>query len=202
MTELEKLLYTKDFIDKLADGVNPLTDERIPEGDLLNNIRISRCMFYVSEILRKLVCGEPFEGIKVKATAAKKIPFVLSPEKRQSLVLSEKPVSATEFCRCLYTVANDENMHKLTYTKLTEWLVSRGILEECTFGEMQGKKVPTELGRQLGISVEKRNGMYGEHNVVVYDRDAQSFILDNLDSLCAFAANYKSSSKETPKAEI
>lgn len=74
MTELEKLLYTKDFIDKLADGVNPLTDERIPEGDLLNNIRISRCMFYVSEILRKLVCGESFEGIKVKATAAKKNP--------------------------------------------------------------------------------------------------------------------------------
>ena len=184
MTELEKLLYTKDFID------------------LLNNIRISRCMFYVSEILRKLVCGESFEGIKVKATAAKKIPFALSPEKRQNLVLSEKPVSATEFCRWLYTVADDENMHKLTYTKLTEWLVSRGILEECSFGEMQGKKVPTELGRQLGISVEKRNGMYGEHNVVVYDRDAQSFILDNLDSLCAFAANYKSSSKETPKAEI
>lgn len=93
-------------------------------------------------------------------------------------------------------------MHKLTYTKLTEWLVSRGILEECTFGEMQGKKVPTELGKQLGISVEKRNGMYGEYNVVAYVRDAQSFILDNLDSLCAFAANYKSSSKETPKAEI
>lgn len=202
MTELEKLLYTKDFIDKLADGVNPLTDERIPEGDLLNNIRISRCMFYVSEILRKLVCGEPFEGIKVKATAAKKIPFALSPEKRQNLVLSEKPVSATEFCRWLYTVADNENMHKLTYTKLTEWLVSRGILEECECGEMQGKKVPTELGKQLGISVEKRNGMYGEYNVVVYDRDAQSFILDNLDSLCAFAANYKSSSKETPKAEI
>ena len=47
MTEREKLLYTKGFIDKLADGVNPLTDERIPEVDLLNNIRISRCMFYV-----------------------------------------------------------------------------------------------------------------------------------------------------------
>lgn len=72
MTEREKLLYTKGFIDKLADGVNPLTDERIPEGDLLNNIRISRCMFYVSEILRKLVCGETFEGLKVKTTAAKK----------------------------------------------------------------------------------------------------------------------------------
>lgn len=202
MTEREKLLYTKGFIDKLADGVNPLTDERIPEGDLLNNIRISRCMFYVSEILRKLVCGESFEGIKVKATAAKKIPFALSPEKRQNLVLSEKPVSATEFCRWLYTVANDENMHKLTYTKLTEWLVSRGILEECECGEMQGKKVPTELGGQLGISVEKRSGIYGEYNVVVYNRDAQSFILDNIDSLCAFAADFKASSKDVPKAEI
>ena len=86
MTEREKLLYTKEFIDKLADGVNPLTDERIPEGDLLNNIRISRCMFYVSEILRKLVCGEPFEGIKVKATAAKKsrLPFRRKSDKTSS----------------------------------------------------------------------------------------------------------------------
>ena len=32
MTELEKLVYTKSFIDKLANGINPLDDSTIPEN--------------------------------------------------------------------------------------------------------------------------------------------------------------------------
>ena len=45
MTENEKILYAKSFIDKMANGVNPLDNTPIPEGELLNNVRISRCLF-------------------------------------------------------------------------------------------------------------------------------------------------------------
>ena len=52
MTELEKIEYTKGFVDKLAEGINPIDGTPIAEDDLLNNVRISRCMYYVSDILR------------------------------------------------------------------------------------------------------------------------------------------------------
>ena len=34
MTDLPKIVYAKSFIDKLANGINPLNDTPIPEGDV------------------------------------------------------------------------------------------------------------------------------------------------------------------------
>ena len=54
MTELEKIAYAKSFIDKLANGINPLDDTPVPEDDIVNNVRLSRCFFYVSDLLRQV----------------------------------------------------------------------------------------------------------------------------------------------------
>ena len=45
----------KKYTEKLANGVNPLDGTDIPEDDIVNNERISRCLFYVSDILRQLI---------------------------------------------------------------------------------------------------------------------------------------------------
>ena len=55
VTELEKIEYAKSFIDKLANGINPLDNTPIPEDDIANNVRISRCFFYVSGILEDVI---------------------------------------------------------------------------------------------------------------------------------------------------
>jgi len=36
MTEAEKIAYAKSFIDKLANGINPLDDSPIPEDDIVS----------------------------------------------------------------------------------------------------------------------------------------------------------------------
>jgi len=45
MTELEKIAYAKSYIEKLANGINPLTNQEVPESDIINNVKISRCLF-------------------------------------------------------------------------------------------------------------------------------------------------------------
>ena len=40
MTELEKIEYAKSFIDKLANGINPLDDSPIPDNDIARKIVI------------------------------------------------------------------------------------------------------------------------------------------------------------------
>ena len=45
MTEIEKITYAKTYIEKLANGINPLTDQPVPDSDSINNVRISRCFF-------------------------------------------------------------------------------------------------------------------------------------------------------------
>ena len=55
MTELEIMQRAKMYVDKLANGINPLTDQPAPEGDTVNQVRISRCLFYVSDVLRRVI---------------------------------------------------------------------------------------------------------------------------------------------------
>ena len=55
MTELELLERAKMYMDKLANGINPLDDTFIPENDIVNNVRLSRCFFYVSDVLRQVI---------------------------------------------------------------------------------------------------------------------------------------------------
>ena len=40
MTELEKIERAKIYIDKLADGINPIDDLPAPDDDLINNVRL------------------------------------------------------------------------------------------------------------------------------------------------------------------
>ena len=66
-----------------------------------------------------------------------------------------------------------------------DWLVESELLMEGT--DSAGKKMrrPTYNGETIGIGVEQRNGVNGPYHVVVYNREAQTFILDNLDAIIA-----------------
>ena len=38
MTELEIMQHAKVYLDKLAKGIDPLTDREVPEDDVINNV--------------------------------------------------------------------------------------------------------------------------------------------------------------------
>ena len=83
MTELEKIAYAKSFIDKLANGINPIDDSVIKDDDIVNNVRISRCFFYVSDVLRQIIDNG---GISKKKAF---IPFDLTLEARSKFEYSD-----------------------------------------------------------------------------------------------------------------
>ena len=58
MDEIEKIRYAKSFIDQLAQGVNPVDGIPVAEKDVINNVRITRCLFFVSDVLGKVCNGE------------------------------------------------------------------------------------------------------------------------------------------------
>ena len=41
----------------------------------------------------------------------------------------------------------------------------------------------TPFGAEIGVSLEMRKGQYGPHAVIVYSKEAQAFILDNIEGL-------------------
>ena len=82
MTELEKIAYAKSYIEKLANGINPLTNQEVPDSDIINNVKISRCLFYVSDLLRQVVENK---GISQSKNKSSKVPFQLDYESRENL---------------------------------------------------------------------------------------------------------------------
>ena len=40
MTDLEIMQHAKGYLDKLAQGIDPLTGQEVPENDVINNVRI------------------------------------------------------------------------------------------------------------------------------------------------------------------
>ena len=77
MTELEKMQRAKMYIDKLANGIDPLTDNEMTDDRTLNNVRVSRCLFYVSEVLGKVIDngGEVGRKSKKKRTETEVVTF-------------------------------------------------------------------------------------------------------------------------------
>ena len=47
MTEIEKIEYTKKFIDSLANGINPLDGKPIPDNDIMNNVRLKELINFL-----------------------------------------------------------------------------------------------------------------------------------------------------------
>ena len=106
MTELDKMKRAKMYIDKLANGINPLNDLTLPENEIINNIRISRCLFYVSDVLRQIIDNN---GVINKKTT-QKVPFDLPIEKRSTFEYSDYGISVSEIARRINSLIDKEVM--------------------------------------------------------------------------------------------
>lgn len=184
MTELEKIEYAKSFIDKLANGINPLDDSLVPDGDIVNNVRLSRCFFYVSDILRQVIENG---GVSVeKVVKHKKKPFSLNQEIREQLRISERPLTVTEISKYLNSLVDLETTKKFPLTAINDWLLEMGFLCTITLSNNKHRKAPTSQGNEIGIFTEERVGQYGKYIAVLFSSSAQQFIYDNLEAIIAF----------------
>ena len=179
MTELEMINRAKTYIDKLANGVNPLTDEPVSENDIVNNVRISRCFFYISDLLRRFAEG----GFPEAAKKGKKQPFIITEEQRKRFEFSETPISVSEIARRFNAAVNTEGAVQMRYSGITFWLIESGLLSVDRREDGREVKLPTAAGMELGISQEVRSGANGSYTVVVYDENAQRYIVDNIDAI-------------------
>ena len=182
MTDLEIMQRAKMYMDKLAQGIDPISGEEVAEDSVLNQVRLARCFFYVSGVLQQVIDNGGQVGSKPKV---KKNGFVLTPELLARLSPADRELRITEFVDMLALATGDENMKRPTTTAFTNWLLEKGFLEKRTNGEGKQQRVPTSAGQQLGISTQTRQGQYGEYMAVYYSPEAQAFLIDHLEEILA-----------------
>ena len=194
MIEIEKIAYAKSYIEQLANGINPLTNQPVPDADSVNNIHISRCLFYVSDILRQVIENG---GVAKKKTRTLKQPFHLSFENRLKFQFSDTPIPITEITKRINDLIDSDKMSKLSYKYIIQWLIELEALSVQTDASGKSVRRPTRMGQDLGISVEQRYGQNGIYSVTVYHLSAQRIILDNLDAIIELSQRPKSQNADS-----
>ena len=175
MTELETMQRAKMYLDKLSGGIDPITGNQVPEGDLLNNVRICRCLHYVSGILEQVIANGGAIG--------EKAPFAISREKLSGIVLSQQPIRISDFTEIINRAADDPSRKKLKATDITNWLLERGYLQKELGPDGKQRRAPTELGLRSGIQAQMLQGQNGYYLSISYDANAQRLILDHLEEI-------------------
>jgi hypothetical protein len=199
MTELEKIAYAKSFIDKLANGINPLDDSPIPDDDIANNVRLSRCFFYVSSILQKEIDRERRKVQKEKKAEIR--PFSITPEQLQKFEYSTYPISVSAMGKKINWLVREDieemRMEKFSYRKINYWLSDIGMIEWREWGSYGKKKrFPTAAGESVGLILKIWEN-YGRKSPVVYlSEEAQRFIIDSIEAVMAAEKGSHSSSAD------
>ena len=178
MTELETMQRAKMYLDKLAQGIDPITNLEMPDDSVLNNVRLARCFFYVSDVLGKVIANGGRIGGKPKLQA-----FTISSDQLARIQISQEPVRVTQLVDMISAAVDNPQMKRLSTTIITNWLMGKGFLEKQIGSDGKSRRVPTQNGLMLGLSVGTRQGQHGEYQAVFYNATAQQFVLDHLSDI-------------------
>lgn len=179
MTEIETIARAQMYLEKLANGVNPLTGTEVNENDVVNNVRISRCLFYVSGILKQIVDNKG----KFKVDMPDRTEYYVTPEQLSSFAFSEQPISVSELTKRLNALVDPLYVQELKRGVITDWLTDIGMLSDSIVNN-KARKRPTAAGQNIGIITEERTNQYGTpYEGVFYTLNAQHFIIDNISTV-------------------
>ena len=177
MAELEKLIKAREYCQKLANGIDPISDNAMPSDCVLNQVQLARLFFFLKDYLSSEVKREQ----KSENKATTKMPFLITRGNLSKVELSTYPISISEFSKRVdsHTL---ENSRKFSHKWLTDWLLNTGFL---IISDDTSAKVPTDAGKEIGITNETRMGQYREYRVTLYNKAAQQFLIDNMDAILA-----------------
>lgn len=170
MTERETMQRAKMYLDKLAKGIDPISDQPLPEDTALNQVRLSRCFSYVSGVLEQVMENGGLPRTK---------PFVITPQQLAWVQLSREPISMSQLTERICDATRDPKMKRPSAKPISNWLLNQGLLETKEGPDGKPRRLPTPSGQQLGISSRMTQGYYGDYERVHYDLNAQRFILDH-----------------------
>lgn len=187
MTETDKLYRAQLYMKQLADGIDPISGRELPEDTALNQVRLSRCFYYVAEVLQRVIAngGEVGGSPQGAKSSSGKKTFIWLEEFERNIVYSQQPVPVSQLAVMITQSAAEANVAKLSYTKISDWLVRKGYLKIETKNGRQFKR-PTEKGESIGLFCERRNSAAGAaYDVVLYSESAQRFVVGNMRAVLA-----------------
>lgn len=186
-TELDTMKHAKEYIDKLANGIDPFTDKPVPDDDIVNNVKLSRCFFYISGILEKVIenGGEvsPVKTVEVVKSGRRGV-VVINDEARAAFKCFINEVTPTAFTDMINKHLDPDISGRLKKNAIADWLSEVGMLENYELPNGKMRRRPTESGSNEGIRLSEYFSADGfPRAAIMLSPAAQQFILDNIDAI-------------------
>lgn len=182
------------YLRKLSCGVNPLTEETLPESDTCRQERISKCLLYVADYLQQIVCPKPKAAKAEKQEKNKRKrefanqELALSEEAIAKFEFSEEPLSLSAIVRRVNAlIPEGSGMIPLMYADVAEVLTQEGYLQKQEGAAGKETNLPTPLGEEKGFSRVEED-IRGHFSIFTKcNTDAQKFVIENIQKAVAQA---------------
>lgn len=172
-SDLEKLMESKNMIQKMANGINPLNETPIETGCFLNDPQIIRPLFFIIDYISNEVNKKP-------KRRKKPTQFYITNEQISAIELPSGKIGVNNFARAVNAVIDPNQSKKLQGLMINRKLKLLGILSETV--DEDGKKRTTTNDRSEGYGIESITKLYNgqEYQQVVFNEDGKEFLLKNI----------------------
>lgn len=170
--DTQKLKETKGLIEKLANGVNPITNTPIQDESILNNPKIVRSFYFLTDYIEIQIEQKKFP-IK------KPTKFVITHEQLEKVVLPIGEIGINEIAKAINKVIDQQVSKKVTGQMINKKLKELGILSEMVAEDGKTNTITNENSEGYGIESVARNFNGREYQKIVYNEVGKEFLLDN-----------------------
>ena len=177
--DLKRLEVAIQYIRRMSDGKNPVTNRPAPENEILNNMNVHRCLKFIDEVLTDVhKSGGTVSMVSQRAPKQSVSEIFPYEALAQYRYLQDQQISY--FLKQLEEYLPEGQKIPVPATTITLWMRENGYLEKKVMGDT-GKEnsVPTGKGEDLGLYMEKAGTYPNEYYRVFYNENAQRFIIDN-----------------------
>jgi len=173
-TELDKIKRAKMFMDKLAQGQNPIDNGGISDSAITGEA-CRNCFTYTSRLLQKIIDNNGVIGIPPRTR-----PFTIDQNQMDNIEVSEKPIGISELVKRINCVI-DLDVISVSNFAINRWLALKGYI---TQREDNKSIVATFKGEQMGIITVTRTSFDGrEYLQNQYGLDMQRFIISHISEI-------------------
>ena len=176
----------KQYLDSLAQGIDPISGEALPQDSVLNQERLSRCFLYVSGVLQTVLAQDG------TAPVSSWDPLLASGA-LDRFEYSEQPLALHQFVVRLNSLRGPSPAKDFPQTALTNWLLHEGFLTAAAGGGEEARSdganySVSKRGEAIGISmrVVQAETTSRTYSAIFCNETAQRFLVCSLDRIIAY----------------
>ena len=183
--EQEKLAVAIKYVERIADGCNPVNNVPLENDDIFYNPNIIRCMYFIKDVLEEVRNNGGIIG--GKSGKEPSLPFPIEILDRFSYAEDK---SITHVLNQIYEPIVNMNVKKVSVTKITAALKEEGyLLDEPNIETGKTRKVPSAKGQELGIYMVEREYNGRMYESVTYNQNAQRYVVELIRKLADESKN-------------